>query len=321
MTLTSFLSPRRDRWSELSGLVRSAGRRPETLGPDGVRRLGTLYRATAADLALARREFAGDPVVAQLADLVGKARPLVYANERRLGSFREFVSHGYWRRVRERPVPLLVSALLLFGTWGLAGVWAWRDPGAALAVAPEDFRSWTEPQEDRGSPTSEESAAFASSLFTNNIRVSILAFAAGIAAGLGSAFVMVFNGLILGVVTGLATDAGNGDLLLEWIPAHGILELSCIVVAGAAGMRMGWALVVPGRRRRGAALAAEARPAAEIVLGTTAWLVVAGLLEGFVSPSGIGLGARITIGLLAAGAFWGLVIWRGGVTAAPAPSP
>src|SRR5688572_6212493 len=218
MTLDSFLVTRRDRWSELTGLVGAAGRRPERLGPDGVRRLGSLYRSTAADLALARREFTGDPVVAQLTDLVGKARPLVYANERRSASLREFVSRGYWQRVRERPVPLLVAALLLFGTATLSGIWAWRDPGAALAVVPGEFSNWTEPQEDRGTPTSEESAAFASSLFTNNIQVSILAFAAGIAAGLGSAFVMVFNGLMLGVVAGLATDAGNGDLLLEWVP-------------------------------------------------------------------------------------------------------
>jgi uncharacterized membrane protein SpoIIM required for sporulation len=210
-----------------------------------------------------------------------------------------------------------VAALLLFGTWTLAGVWSWRDPGAALAVVPGEFESWTEPQEDRDTPTTDESAAFASSLFTNNIRVAILAFAAGIAAGLGAAFVLLFNGLILGVVTGLAVNAGNGDLLLEWIPAHGILELSCIVVAGAAGMRMGWALVAPGHRRRGAALAAEARPAAEIVLGVAAWLVIAGLIEGFVSPSGIGLGARVAVGLIAAGAFWGLVVWRG----VPEPAP
>jgi uncharacterized membrane protein SpoIIM required for sporulation len=319
VNLATFAGERRDRWTELDGLVRAAGKRPEQLGPDGVLRLGALYRSTAADLALARRRFAGDPVVAHLTDLVGKARPVVYANERRTGSLRDYVSHGFWRRVRERPVTLAVAALLLFGTWTLAGVWAWRDPGAALAVAPGDFRSWTEPQDDRRTPTTEESAAFASQLFTNNIRVAILAFAAGIAAGLGAAFVLLYNGLVLGVVTGLAVDAGNGDLLLEWIPAHGILELSCIVVAGAAGMRMGWALVAPGRRRRGAALAAEARPAAEILLGVTAWLVVAGLIEGFVSPSGIGLAARITVGILAAGAFWGLVLWRG--RPAPARDP
>jgi uncharacterized membrane protein SpoIIM required for sporulation len=317
VNLDAFLARRRTRWSELEQLVRQAGRRPERLGPDGVRRLGTLYRATTADLALARRKFTGDPVVAYLTDLVGRARHLVYDSERRRGSLREFALTGYWRRVRERPGLLGVAALCLFGTWVLAGVWAWRDPGAALAVAPDDFRSWTEPIPDRPAPSTDDSIAFASMLFTNNIRVALLAFAAGIAAGLGSAFVLLYNGLVLGVVTGLAVNAGNGPVLLEWIPAHGLLELSCIVVAGAAGMRMGWALVDPGRRRRSVALAAEARPAVEIVLGTAVWLVLAGILEGFVSPSGIGLPARVVVGVLAAGAFWGLVIWRG----RPAPAP
>jgi uncharacterized membrane protein SpoIIM required for sporulation len=335
VNLDAFLRERRERWAELAGLVRTAGRRPASLGPDGVRRLGALYRSAAADLALARRRFAGDPVVFQLADLVGKARPLVYDSDRRAGSVAEFVSRGYWRRVGERPVLLAVAATLLIGTSLLAGVWAWRDPGAALPVAPEEFRTWTEPVEDRPAPSTDESAAFAGRLFTNNIQVAILAFAAGIAAGLGAAFVLVFNGVVLGVVAGLAASAGNGRLLLEWIPAHGLLELSCIAVAGAAGMRMGWAIVSPGPRRRGAALAAEARPAAEIVLGTAAWLVVAGLLEGFVSPSDIGLTARVAVGLVAAGSFWGLVLWRGRpepsavsmsmstspATAVPAPSP
>jgi uncharacterized membrane protein SpoIIM required for sporulation len=329
VNLDAFLRERQDRWRELEELVRRARRRPERLGPDGVRRLGAMYRAAAADLALARRRFAGDPVVARLAALVGKARPLVYDTDRRAGSVGEFVSRGFWRRVRERPVLLLVAATLLFGPWALAGVWAARDPGAALAVAPEGFRRWSEPREREASPSTEESAAFASDIFTNNIRVSILAFAAGIAAGLGAAFVLLFNGVLLGVVSGLAVEAGNGRLLLEWVPAHGVLELSCIVVAGAAGLRMGWALVSPGHRRRGAALVAEARPAAEMVIGTSAWLVVAGLLEGFVSPSGAGLTTRIAVGLAAAGCFWALVAWRGrspapvvsAVRAVPVPSP
>lgn len=327
MNLATFTGERRERWAELHRLVRAAGRRPERLGPDGVRRLAALYRSTAADLAVARRRFAGDPVVVHLTDLVGQARPIVYAGERRTVSLGEFATHGFWHRVRERPVPLAVAALLLFGTWALAGVWSWRDPAGALAVVPGDFQSWTEPHEDRGTPTTEERAEFASALFTNNIRVAILAFAAGIAAGLGAAFVLLYNGLILGVVTGLAVRAGNGPLLLDWVPAHGLLELSCIVVAGAAGMRMGWALVDPGRRRRGAALAAEARPAVEIVLGVAAWLVIAGLIEGFVSPSGIGLSARIAVGVVAAGAFWTLVLWRGrpegrlDVTVAGPPGP
>lgn len=307
-----FVEQRRARWGELEALVGRAGRRAETLGPDGVRRLGALYRASAADLALARRRFAGDPAVARLEALVTRARPLVYDRARRGGSVTEFVTTGYWRRVRERPGLLLVAALLLFGPWVLASVWAVRDPGAASGVVPSQYRSVTEPREGTNLGLStDEQAAFSSEIFTNNIRVTIVTFAGGIAAGLGTAAMLVYQGVLFGAITGLSIWAGNGRFFFELVTAHGVLELSCVVVASAAGLRMGWALVSPGRRRRGVALAAEARVAVEIVLGTAPWLVVAGLVEGFITPRGLGLGPVIVIGLSLGSIYWGLVLWRG----------
>jgi len=307
-----FLEQRRARWGELDALVGQAGRRAESLGPDGVRRLGALYRASAADLALARRRFAGDPAVARLEALVTRARPLVYDRARRGGSVVEFATTGYWRRVRERPGLLLISALLLFGPWVLASVWAVRDPGAASGVVPSEYRSVTEPRRgtDLGLSTDEQ-AAFSSEIFTNNIRVTIVAFAGGIAAGLGTAALLVYQGMLFGAITGLSIWAGNGRFFFELVTAHGVLELSCVIVASAAGLRMGWALVNPGHRRRGIALAAEARVAVEIVLGTAPWLVVAGLVEGFITPRGLGLGPVIVIGVTLGAVYWGLVLWRG----------
>jgi uncharacterized membrane protein SpoIIM required for sporulation len=290
-----------------------------------VRRLGALYRASAADLALARRRFAGDPTVVRLETLVTRARPLVYDRAGRGASVAEFATTGYWRRVRERPGLLLVAALLLFGPWVLASVWAVRDPGAASGVVPSEYRSVTEPRE-RGTDlglTTDEQAAFSSEIFTNNIRVTIFAFAGGIAAGLGTAALLVYQGVLFGAITGLSIWAGNGEPFFELVTAHGVLELSCVVVASAAGLRMGWALVNPGHRRRGVALAAEARVAVEIVLGTAPWLVLAGLVEGFITPRGLGLGPVIVIGFALGVVYWALVLWRGRapVTAAPGPSP
>jgi uncharacterized membrane protein SpoIIM required for sporulation len=278
-----------------------------------VRRLGALYRASAADLALARRRFAGDPVVARLETLVTRSRPLVYDKARRGGSLAEFAATGYWRRVRERPGLLVVAALLLFGPWVLAAVWAVRDPGAASGVVPSQYRSVTEPRErdtDLGL-TTDRQAAFSSEVFTNNIRVTLLAFAGGIAAGLGTAVLLVYQGVLFGAITGLSIWAGNGSFFFELVTAHGVLELSCVVVASAAGLRMGWALVSPGHRRRGVALATEARVAVEIVLGTAPWLVLAGLVEGFLTPRGLGLGPVIVIGVALGAAYWALVLWRG----------
>ena len=321
MKRDTFVAERSARWAELDQLLQRAKRRPERLGPQGVLALGDCYRAVAADLAFARRRFTGDPLVDQLAALVRRARPVVYERERRRETLSHFVTTGFWQRVRERPGFLVIAAALLLGSWALAGTWSYREPDAATALVPGEFQQWATPVDDDGYvPTAEESAAFSSALFTNNIRVAVVAFAGGITAGLGSALSLAYNGVIIGAVTGLAIRAGNGRILLEWLPAHGLIELTCFVVAAAAGMRMGWALVVPGNRPRGEALVAEARPAAEMALGAAGWLVVAGLIEGFVSPSDVGLTARVIVGSLAAGIFWGLVIWRGRPTGEPAAS-
>jgi uncharacterized membrane protein SpoIIM required for sporulation len=278
-----------------------------------VRLLGAQYRATAADFAIARRRFAGDPLVARLERLVDRARQLVYESEKQQGTLREFVSRGYWRRVIERPVPLLVALALLFAPALLAGYWAWRDPGPASGLAPAEYQSVTEPRpagRDLGVSVDEQ-ADLASQIFTNNITVTMLAFAGGIVFGLGTAYVLLTNGVLLGAVAGLAVGAGNGRPFFELVTAHGVLELSCIAVAGAAGLRVGWALVHPGYRRRSVALREEARAAVEIVLGTAAWLVVAGLVEGFLTPAGLGLVPVLVVGFGLGALYWGLVLWRG----------
>jgi uncharacterized membrane protein SpoIIM required for sporulation len=317
MKLDAFERERGPAWAELAALVAAARGRPERLRPVDLRRLGALYRAAAADLATARRKWPGDPVVARLSPLVASARQLVYESEPRGPSLAGFFMHGYWRLVREGPVLLLVAWTLLLAPAGLAAAWAWTDPGAAGGFVPPAFRSVTEPRPegaDLGIPVTEQ-AALSSVILTNNIRVSFFAFAAGIAGGLGTAFVLVQNGLLLGTVAGLAFGAGNGVRFVELVSAHGVLELSCIAVSAAAGMRLGWALVRPGRGRRVDALAAEARPAVQLVLGTAPWLVVAGLVEGFVTPAGLGLGIALAVGFGLGGVFWALVLWRGG----PAP--
>ena len=181
-----------------------------------------------------------------------------------------------------------IALICLFGPALLGGYWAWRDPGAAIGVVPGQFQYVAEPRtrgEDWGVSVDDQ-AAFSSEIFTNNIRVAILAFAGGILLGVGALFMLLYNGMMLGATFGLAVGVGNGPPLFQQVLAHGVLELSCIVVAGAAGIRMGWAIIDPGSRPRGVALREEARAAAEMLLGTAAWLVVAGLVEGFVTPSG-----------------------------------
>ena len=284
MKLDRFVDEREGDWTSLQVLVREAGTKPERLGPAQLRRLGALYRAAAADLAFARRAFPHDPVTRRLERLVIDARQVVYSDAGPRRSLRDFLSRGYWQRVRERPWLLGAALLMLFGPLALAAVWAIDDPAAAIGVVPAQFQGAADPGSGgAGTLSGGDEAALSSQIFTNNIRVTFLAIAGGIFAGLGTAAVTIFNGGFIGAILGLTIENGSSGELLRLILPHGVLELSCIAVAATAGLRIGWALVDPGTLTRGESLRREARPAMELVLGTMPWLVLAGLVEGFVT--------------------------------------
>jgi uncharacterized membrane protein SpoIIM required for sporulation len=312
MNLERFHSQRGGAWTDLEDLLKLSRGKPESLPPQDVLRLGSLYRATAADLATARRRWPHDPIVRYLEGLVTRGRAQVYGSSEGRSGALDFVRRDYWVMVAARPVVLAIAALLLVVPALLASLWAGDDPGAAASVLPQDFRS-----SDGGPEGSdlglalEEQAAFSTLIFTNNIQVTFLSFAAGIAAGIGTGLVLIYNGVVLGVVAGLGIASGRGTLVYELVVAHGILELSCIVVAAAAGMRMGWALIEPGNRKRTTALVENARQGVLIVLGTAPWLVVAGLVEGFITPSGLGVVPVTVVGFGLAAVYWWLVWSRG----------
>jgi uncharacterized membrane protein SpoIIM required for sporulation len=307
MDVDRFTREREAGWEELRELVRAAGARPQRLPSESLLRLGGRYRSAAADLALARRLFPGNPVTRRLERLVTDARQSVYATEPRRRSVWSFLRTGYWLRIAERRRGLLAGLALLFVPMALAAVWAIDDPAAALGIVPGEFHDAAEPGGGGGLTTGEE-AAFSSMIYTNNIRVTFLVVAGGVLLGLGSAALTVFNGGFIGALFGLTIENGTFDDLLRFVLPHGLLELSCIAVACAAGLRIGWAIVEPGTLTRGASLRREARAAVEIVLGTMPWLVLAGLIEGFVSPSHPPLAVAAAVGIAAATPFWVLVV-------------
>jgi uncharacterized membrane protein SpoIIM required for sporulation len=312
MKLDRFLTERQPAWTELEGLVRDARRKPQRLGPDRIRRLGELYRGAAADLALARRRFPADPVVARLEEVVGRARHLVYASSARRGSIVRFFTRDYWRLVRARPVALAVSAALLLAPASLAASWALRDRAAAIGLVPSQFRPAVEDEHPWRDLSPSEQAAFSTTVQANNIRVAAVAFAGGITLGLLTAAGLIFNGVLLGAIAGLMIGAGNWLGFVDLVTAHGVLELSCLLVAGAAGLSLGWSIVDPGRDTRVDSLVREARQSVGLVVGTAPWLVVAGIVEGFrATLAEAGLGAVVSVGLTLGLLYWGLVFTLG----------
>lgn len=313
MTVDAFGAQRQHDWEELEALLARRGRRDRALSPDDVLRLGSLYRATAADLALVRRRWPGTPAAVYLERLVARARPAVYTGRGRGGRLLDFVRRDYWRSVRERPAMLALAALLLFAPALLAGTWAWRDPERASGLVPSQYLTVTEPNrfDDRTGPSASDDTRLAAEIMTNNIRVTFLAFGGGLLLGVGTGFVLLQNGVLLGALAGLAIGAGNGSPFFELTVPHGLLELSCIVVAAAAGLRIAWAVIAPGYRSRGRALREEAGRAVLMVVGTAAWLVVAGLVEGYFTPARHGLGPALLVGFTLFVVFWSLVFVLG----------
>src|SRR5256714_4704081 len=250
MNLDAFVRQRTPEWEDLAQLVASAGQRPEKLGPGGVRRLGTACGAAAADVALARRRWPGDPVTVRLEVLVGRSRHLVYASESRSASLRQFLSRGYWRLVRERLGLVGLCWLLMIVPAVLVGVWAASDPAAAGRFLPGQFRGAGEHAGGDLGLSVGYQATLAGQILTNHIQVSFVAFAGGILAGVGTTLVLLYNGALIGGVAGLTMAAGRTGPFLSLGAPHGVLGLSGIAVSGAAGLSVGWGLIDPGRPSR-----------------------------------------------------------------------
>jgi uncharacterized membrane protein SpoIIM required for sporulation len=143
-------------------------------------------------------------------------------------------------------------------------------------------------------------------ILTNNISVSFLAFAGGIVGGVGTIYLMFFNGLEMGVISTACARAHMALDLFSFVAAHGALELPSIFIAGGAGLRLGAGLLFPGMLARKDSLARAARDAIRLLAGVVPLLFVAGMLEAFLSPSGAPKGLKFGVGavLLTGLGFW-----------------
>jgi uncharacterized membrane protein SpoIIM required for sporulation len=313
MNLSRFESEHQAVWSEIEDLVVLAGNRPENLGADRVRRLAMLYRSAAADLAYARRHFGFDPIVDRLEGIVGSARVLVYERPERSKTAWRYLSTGYWQSLFQRRSMLRLTVAVFFGAalFGLAV--AEVNPDGIVRLLPEGFLWVTEEQNTDTGLGIVGLAGFSLFVMINNITVTIFAFLLGIAWGLGTFWSISYNGFILGALTSLAVAAGNGEVLVAAVVGHGILEISCIMVGGAAGFAMGRAVLAPGHLSRVESMRREGTEAFRLALGTAPWLVLAGFVEGYLSRIGLGWEPTLIAGIIIGAVFWGLYFWRGRV--------
>ena len=250
--------------------------------------LGLLYRQTASDLAIVREDNTSNQLSAYLNSLLGRAHNLIYMGHRpKINELRKFYTESYPQVFRETfPQTMLafgvflVTALAAFALTMHDPSFAHRMLGAQMMDTIEKREMWT-----HSIVTVKPLAA--SAIMTNNLSVSFTTFALGITAGIGTAWMMVVNGLLLGVIGAATWHAGMAEQLWSFVAPHGVLELPAIFIAGGAGFEIARGMLFPGLLPRRESLALAGGRAARLVLGTIPMLIVAGTIEGFLSPSDI----------------------------------
>jgi uncharacterized membrane protein SpoIIM required for sporulation/uncharacterized RDD family membrane protein YckC len=283
------------RWIAFAAHLAEAQRRGlRALGETGVRDFVAEYRALAADLArlqTATRGAASNEVF-YLGRLVAGAHNLLYRDRR--GGIRvalRFLAIDVPSEVRRSVAPIALAAACLFGPAAIAYTAVVRDPSVAPTFIPTGMLDRAEEGVDRarrGDGYIEDPQVFrpvmASAIIANNVQVTIAAFAFGVTAGIGTLLLLLFNGVSLGGVFGLYASKGILPLLVAFVAPHGVLELSAICIAGGGGFLIAAGLLLPGRRTRRRALAENGARAIRLIAASTLMLIVAGSLEGMVSP-------------------------------------
>ena len=283
------------RWRRFASRLADAQRRGlRSLGESGVREFVSEYRDLTADLARLRtasRNVAADEVF-YLSRLVAGAHNLLY--RRKNVSMRDVVRYltvDTPREVRRSAGPIALAALLLFGPAAIAYTAVVRHPEVAQLFVPDQMfdraeQGVTWAKEHKGYIPDPQvfRPVMASQIMTNNVQVTFAVFAGGLTAGIATMLLLILNGVTLGGIFGLYVNKGIGALILAFVAPHGVLELSAICIAGGGGLLLAGGLLLPGMRTRRVALVENGRRAITLVAASTLMLVVAGTLEGFVSP-------------------------------------
>ncbi|PWJ54804.1 Uncharacterized membrane protein SpoIIM, required for sporulation [Quadrisphaera granulorum] len=298
MDAEAFAAVHSDEWDELEQLLR----RRHLTGAQADR-LVLLYQRAATHLSQVRSSGADPAVVAHLSRLVARARTrLAGAREPAWRDLARFVTTSFpaalWR-VRWWTAGAAAFTVLV-GT--ATAVWIVRDPAVLASLGTdEQLRQYVE-SDFAGYYSADPAAAFSARVWTNNAWIAAQCVIFGV-SGIWVPIVLFQNAVGIGQAAGLMISYGQGPLFFGLIIPHGLLELTSVFVAAGAGLKLFWALVDPGPRPRSQALAEEGRALVTVALGLVVVLALSGLVEGFVTPSGLPTWARIGIGALALAAF------------------
>jgi uncharacterized membrane protein SpoIIM required for sporulation len=311
---TSWIEKRRPYWNRLEYLMdRVQQDGLKSLGRAELRELGLLYRQIAADLAVLRRDLSAVHFARYLNQLLARAHNTIYSGHKTSYSVAvlQFYRDTYPQVFRRNFNYCLFGFILFLGGAVIGSILTLQDTdfgskimGPQMVQTIEHHEMWTH------SVVAIKPLA-SSAIMTNNLSVAFMTFAAGITAGLGTIYMLIFNGVLMGVIGAACAQAGMSVQLWSFVAPHGILELPAIFISAAAGLRIAAGLLFPGVLPRRESLARAGREAVQLLLGCVPMLFIAGIVEAFLSPTEISVHLKF---LFAASMFTLLIAYLSGVT-------
>lgn len=318
--MSSFVARYKKDWEELERLVKRGRKSVRRLSPQDRERLDTLYRRTTVHLSRVATLTHDQHLIAYLNGLTAAAHSLIYLPPTR-GLFTGaiwFLQEGFARAIARNWRCHLIAALLVIGG-GLLGYFAAvSDPLMAHSLWPagDTRQPGSDPEqllavlrggrdEDRGGKF-----FFASVLFQHNLKVGLLALATGVLAAIPPIFLMLYNGMFMGVFVAIHHHAGIDTEMWAWLLPHGVTELGAIMLCGGVGLMLGQAVVRPGQFSRKRALVLAGREAVQIIIGVAGMLFAAAMIESYIRQSHLSTFERLLFASVS-GLFWAMYIFHG----------
>ena len=310
-----FINQRKNAWQRLEDLLKlldTASLR--RLRREEVRELGRIYRRTASDLAIARAESRDPRLINYLNSLVIRAHGRIYRADAQGGKrIRHFFARELPQTFRRtwRYTLLSFSVFAIFALIGFVGTRYDPEFSELVGVPPAFRETYIETKTHWWERLNEGNQEGASMIMTHNIRITIYTFAFGATFGIGTLLFLAFNGANIASVLALTYNAGFGHDLVTFMVAHGVIELSCIFIAGGAGLLIGSAMIMPGNLTRADALKTRGMEAVRLMIGVAVLLALAGTIEGFISPVAMDPRIKYTIAIVTGVALYSYLLLVG----------
>ncbi|MBU9722373.1 MULTISPECIES: stage II sporulation protein M [Bacillaceae] len=300
MNVSQFVKNHREDWNQLEDYISTLHKRKTNLSGEDIDTFHKLYLKTAQHLSYSQTHFKEEDVTAYLNGLVAKAHNLLYKDQTTsMKQMRYFFSTKFigllgaqWK--------FSVTAMLLFILGGVGGfISVMIDPLHLYSVVPAEMaQGVVDPEQLGANHDMIDASLMSTSIMTNNIQVAILAFAGGVTFGLLTVYILIFNGLLVGALAALFWHYDMTYEFWAYIVPHGMIELVAIFIAGGAGLLMGYKLFVPGSYSRVYQLKEYGKRSVQLLLGTIPLFIIAGVIEGFITPASISLEAKYIVAIL-----------------------